>query len=297
MVFTADSQVLISGEHNAIKLWDVRTGQELRTISPRGGVVERLSFLADGQLLACAARGDVELWDLRTDPDDLPTISVKEHHFRRWVTAPDWRLHREQAEAAHLAKQPIAVAVRLGRYLAAKQDDSAGRREAAAVAGWLGSGPERLSLWSRMPVVLRTPFHESAFPDGIACTGVLSKDTGIAPARLLIGTSRALQADPHSWLNHAMHGGALYRNGEHARALAALTRAVELHGKPSPLTRHLLALTHLAMGEAKKARDALKQAAPAKDAPWEDVYLGILLQPETDAALARAEAQQSTKEK
>ena len=63
------------------------------------------------------------------------------------------------------------------------------------------------------------------------------------------------------------NGGALFRNGEHAEAVAALNQAVKLHGKPSLLTHGLLALTCLQMGEKAKAKEALAQAPPAKDAP------------------------------
>src|SRR5208283_5717107 len=106
---------------------------------------------------------------------------------------------------------------RLGRYLAAKNYYAAA--PALPAAG--------------------KPAPEPAFPDGIACTGVLYKDSGIVPARLLIGTAPALQRDPRNCLNHAFHGGALYRGGQHDKALAALTEAARLHGKPSPLTHNL----------------------------------------------------------
>jgi hypothetical protein len=145
---------------------------------------------------------------------------------------------------------------------------------------------------------VKTPFHEPAFPDGIACTGVLYKESGIAPERLLIGTSRALAGDPTNWLNHAFHGGALFRKREHAKALAALTEAARLHGKPSPLTHSLLALVALEMGQKDKAQGCLKQAQPAKDAPWEELALQRLFQPEVEAALAKADGKQtSPKEK
>jgi Tfp pilus assembly protein PilF len=106
-----------------------------------------------------------------------------------------------------------------------------------------------------------------------------------------------LAGDPSNWLNHAFHGGALYRNGEPEKALTEFQQAVKLHGKPSPLTHNLLALTYLAMGQKDKAQDAVKQAAPAKDAPWEDVYLHRLLQPEVEAAQARGEGEHGDKEK
>ena len=155
-------------------------------------------------------------------------------------------------------------------------------------------GPDPLRLLAGVPWQSSTA---PTFPDGIACTGVLYKDSSIAPERLMIGTSRALAGDPSNWLNHAFHGGALFRKGEHAKSLAALDRAVTLHGKPGPLTHNLLALVALEAGQKDKAQGYLKQAQPAKDAPWEDVALHRLLQPEVDAALARADGKQKFKEK
>jgi hypothetical protein len=283
VAFAADGQILASASgDNTVKLWDARSGQELRTLRGHTASVESVAFAADGQVLASAGDGTVKLWDVRTglDPD-------KERRFRLWVTAPDLHLHRELAEQADKDKQPFALAFRLGRYLAGKHRYAAETNEAASLASWLGTASERLSLLAGLPVHVKTPLHAPSFPDGIACTGVLYKDSGIAPARLRIGTARALDGDPSSWLNHALHGGALYRNGEHAKALTALGRAVELHGKASPLTQNLLGLTYLALGQKEQAMDALKQALPAKSAAWEDVYLQRLLQPEIDAALAK----------
>ena len=51
------------------------------------------------------------------------------------------------------------------------------------------------------------------------------------------------------------------------------------------------------MGEKAKAKDALAQAAPAKDAPWEEILLQRLVQPEIAAALAKADGKQDPKDK
>jgi len=111
---------------------------------------------------------------------------------------------------------------------------------------------------------------------------------------LLIGTSQAVKGDPANWLNHAFHGGALYRNGEHKQALTALQTAVKLHGQPHPLTHAFLALTHAALGQKDQAEAALPQARPAKDAPWEDIYLARLFEPELAAQALLKEARKET---
>ncbi len=233
VAFAADGQVVASASHdNTIKLWDARTGHELSTLRGHTTGVLSVAFAADSQVLASASVDKtVKLWDVRSgeEPD-------KKRRFRLWVTAPDLHLHRELAEQADKDKQPFALAFRLGRYLAAKTYYAANPKDE-----------------------VKPPFSDRTFPDGIACTGVLYKDSGIAPARLLIGTARALQGDASNWLNHAFHGGALYRSGERAKALAALNEAVKLHGKPSPLTHNLLGLTHLAMGQKDEASDARAQ--------------------------------------
>jgi WD40 repeat protein len=287
-------------EFGSGKAWDVATGAEL---APPWGAPFDLppidlayaphgpgDWSPDGRLLAVGQDNGLVLLVPRA-------ISENERRFRLWVTAPDLHLHRELAEQAGNEKQPLALAFRLGRYLAAKNYYATEPKEAATLVGWLGTAAQPPGLLPGLPAVVKTHFHEPTFPDGIACTGVLCKESSIAPARLLIGTSRALQGDSTRWLNHAFHGGALLRSGEHAKALAALNEAIERHGKPHPLTHSLLALTHLQMGETAKAKAALAQAEPAKDAPFPDAMLHRLFQPEIDAALAKAEGKDSSKEK
>jgi sugar lactone lactonase YvrE len=326
LAFAADGHVLASASFDrTLKLWDTRSGQELRTLCGHTTVVDSVAFAADGKTLWSRDRNGVTLaWDLATgerikegpappafaggrgtwSPDGevfasgqanglillAPRLpSAQEQRFRAWITSPDLHLHRDEAEKADKAKLPFALAFRLGRYLAGQHHYAGAATQRASVAAWLATGPERLNLLGGLPVHVKTPFSAPTFPDGIACAGILYKDSNIDPRRLVIGTSRALDGDPTSWLNHAFHGGALYRNGELEKALLALNKAVALHGKPSVLGNNLLGLINLALGKKEKATAAFAVARPTKDAPWEDVMLQRLLQPEIDAALAKAE--------
>jgi hypothetical protein len=315
-----DGQVLASASNDqTVKLWDARTGQELRTLRGHTSAVMSVAFSADGRTLwSRDLSGKVLTWEVKTgkrmpekpapvfpvgscawSPDSntfavgqpnglillVPkAISENERRFRLWVTSPDLHLQRELAEAAERNKQPFAQAFRLGRYLAGKNYYAAESKQSAMLTGWLAAGGSGLGLLPGLPIAVGPALREPAFADSPACTSVLYKDSGIAPARLLVSTADAVRDDPSNWLNRAFHGGALYRTGEYAKALAELTEAVRLHGKPSPLTHNLLALTYLALGEKDKAAAARSQAQPAKDAPWEDLMVHRLFQPEVEAA-------------
>jgi WD40 repeat protein/serine/threonine protein kinase len=295
IVFAPQGEVVASASGDrTVKLWDARTGQELRTLRGYPGEILSVAFAMDGQVLAIAGTDQtIQLWDTHTwheaPADALPE---QERRFRLWANAPDAHLHRELARQADM--EPFALAFRLGRYLAAQCHYDLETKEIVRDAGWLGAAPERLCLLCGAPALLKSPLDDPSFPDGITCAGVLHRDSGIAPARQLIGTTRALAGDPSNWLNHAFHGGALFRNGEYVRALAELNEAVRLHGKRSPLTDDLLALTYLALGKRDQAQAAAMAPRPVDDAAWEDVYYHELLHPELNAALAKAAGKENT---
>ncbi len=66
--FSSDGQILASGSKDkTIKLWDVKTGKELRTLSGHGDGVSSVSFSSDGQILASGSKDKtIKLWDVKT---------------------------------------------------------------------------------------------------------------------------------------------------------------------------------------------------------------------------------------
>ena len=68
VAFTPDGRWLISGNQDTtLKLWDFRTGREMRTFSGHRGMVWRLDVSPDGRMLASASNdGTAKLWDIDT---------------------------------------------------------------------------------------------------------------------------------------------------------------------------------------------------------------------------------------
>ena len=68
IAFSPDGTVLASGSHDkTVKLWDIATGDVLRTLAGHTDWVRSVAFSPDGTLLASASDDDtVKLWDPRT---------------------------------------------------------------------------------------------------------------------------------------------------------------------------------------------------------------------------------------
>jgi tricorn protease-like protein len=93
VAFSPDGRRLASGSwNNTIKLWDVATGQEVRTLSGHNSGVLSVAFSPDGRLLASAS-GDhtVKLWDVETG-QEVRTLREHTDVVRSVAFSPDGRL-------------------------------------------------------------------------------------------------------------------------------------------------------------------------------------------------------------
>jgi WD40 repeat protein len=67
LAFSPDGRYLAGGgSDRAARLWDVRTGELVRTSGQGGDIVRSLAFSSDGRTLAVADRTAIRLWDSRT---------------------------------------------------------------------------------------------------------------------------------------------------------------------------------------------------------------------------------------
>ncbi len=68
VAFSPDGQTLASGgEDQMVKLWEVNTGQYLKTLQGHGNCVRSIVFSPDGQTIASGSEdGTIKLWDVKT---------------------------------------------------------------------------------------------------------------------------------------------------------------------------------------------------------------------------------------
>jgi WD40 repeat protein len=88
--FSPDGQLLATCSHDRqINLWDVTTGELVRTLTGHNGAVFELAFSADGSSLASAsADGTVKIWDVATG-ERLDTLGQPEGGQTAVTLSPD----------------------------------------------------------------------------------------------------------------------------------------------------------------------------------------------------------------
>ncbi|MBD2569157.1 P-loop NTPase fold protein [Anabaena lutea] len=88
--FSPDGQTLASGgRDNKIKLWEVETGKEIRTLTGHDGSVFSVSFSPDGQTLASGSDdGKIKLWKLETG-EEIPILTGHDGSVRSISFSPN----------------------------------------------------------------------------------------------------------------------------------------------------------------------------------------------------------------
>jgi WD40 repeat protein len=56
----------LHGYYHVVRLWDVASGRELRTLTTQSGNAEGIAFSPDGRILASGDRNNVKLWDVES---------------------------------------------------------------------------------------------------------------------------------------------------------------------------------------------------------------------------------------
>lgn len=92
VAFSPSSRLLASDSRNRIKLWDVTTGQLLRTLAGHADLINSVAFSPDGRLLASGSRDDtIKLWEVATG-QEVRTLSGHAGSVNSVAFSPDGRL-------------------------------------------------------------------------------------------------------------------------------------------------------------------------------------------------------------
>jgi WD40 repeat protein len=88
--FSPDGKTLASGSFdNSIKLWDITTGKEIRTLQGHSNFVDSVSFSPDGKTLASGSYDNtIKLWDITTGKE-IRTLQGHSYSVNSVSFSPD----------------------------------------------------------------------------------------------------------------------------------------------------------------------------------------------------------------
>jgi WD40 repeat protein len=91
VAFSPDGSMLASGSSEEIRLWSIKTGESLLTLTGHSGSVQCVAFSPDGSVLASgSAEGEIRLWSTKTGK---PVRRLTEQ--KGWVTSVAFYRHGE----------------------------------------------------------------------------------------------------------------------------------------------------------------------------------------------------------
>lgn len=92
IAFSPNGQLLISGsEDSTIKVWELNTGQEIRTLTGHSNFVNSIAISPDGRFLASVGSNIIKLWELSTG-QEVHTLSGHSALIHSVTFSPDGQM-------------------------------------------------------------------------------------------------------------------------------------------------------------------------------------------------------------
>ena len=149
MALTPDGRLAVSAScDRTLKVWDVASGRELRTLAGHTGEVSAVALTPDGRLAVSASWDDtLKVWDVASGRE-LRTLAGHTDWVSAVALTPDWpagRLRLEGPHAQGLGRGERAGAAHPGRPYQLGRTPWRSRR----MAGWPSppSGDDTLKVW------------------------------------------------------------------------------------------------------------------------------------------------------
>ena len=108
LAFSPDGKTLISGSQDkTIKLWDVETSQEIRTLSGHSDHISSLAFSPNGQILASASKDKtLKIWTIDSG-EEISSIKYNDSVINSIAFSPDGKVLAAGSEDTTIALFPL----------------------------------------------------------------------------------------------------------------------------------------------------------------------------------------------